>query len=58
MFWFLSMFCFGGSDGPMARIVIVFTLLPTMFIQWKRRSIQEKNKSAGRSLVKVNTITK
>jgi hypothetical protein len=52
----LSTLGLSGSGGLMAGIVVVFALLPTIFIQWKGRSIREKW-TTDHSLEQMNTIT-
>jgi hypothetical protein len=44
-FWFPDMFAslgLRGSAGLMVGIIVMFAILPTMFIQWKGRGIREK----------------
>jgi len=58
-FWFPDMFSslgLSGSGGLIAGIVAVFALLPTMFIQWKGRSLREKRED--RALTQLNTVTR
>lgn len=45
-----------GSGGLMAGIIAVFGLLPTIFIQWKGKSLREKRE--GTSLDQMRTITR
>jgi hypothetical protein len=45
-----------GSAGLMVGIIVVFAILPTIFIQWKGRTIREKR--ASNELDQVNTITR
>jgi hypothetical protein len=46
-----------GSGGLMAGIVVIFALLPTMFIQCKGRAIRER-KATDNPLDQLNTITR
>jgi hypothetical protein len=58
-FWFPDMFTnvgLSGSAGLMVGIIVVFAILPTIFIQWKGRTIREKR--ASNELDQVNTITR
>jgi len=58
-FWFPDMFSslgLSGSGGLIAGIVAVFGLLPTIFIQWKGKSLREKR--SDNSLKQMSTITR
>jgi hypothetical protein len=58
-FWFPDMFSrlgLSGSAGLMVGIIIVFSILPTILIQWKGRGIREKR--SENELDQVNTITR
>lgn len=58
-FWFpdmLSSLGLGGSAGLMCGLVVVVSILPIMFIQWRGRSLREKRAANG--LDQVNTITR
>jgi hypothetical protein len=58
-FWFPDMFTnlgLRGSAGLMVGIIVVVSILPTVFIQWKGRLIREKR--ASNELDQVNTITR
>ena len=58
-FWFPDMFTnvgLNGSAGLMVGIIVVFAILPTIFIQWKGRTIREKRVS--NELDQVNTINR
>jgi len=58
-FWFPDMFSslgLSGSAGLMVGIIVVVAILPTMFIQWKGRSIRERR--SENELSQVRTITR
>lgn len=58
-FWFPSMFDnagLKGTAGIMVGIVVVASVLPTIYIQWKGKALREKR--AGMELDQVNTITR
>lgn len=58
-FWFPDMFAnlgFRGSAGLMVGIIIVFSILPTVFVQLRGRGIGEKR--SKNELDQVNTITR
>ncbi|KAE8447004.1 hypothetical protein EG329_011138 [Mollisiaceae sp. DMI_Dod_QoI] len=58
-FWFPDMFSslgLSGSAGLMVGIIIVFSVLPTIFIQWKGRQIKERR--SENELDQVRTITR
>ena len=58
-FWFPDMFAslgLTGSGGLMVGIIVVFGILPIIFIQWKGREIRERR--ASNELDQVNTITR
>ncbi|OBT38975.1 hypothetical protein VE00_10815 [Pseudogymnoascus sp. WSF 3629] len=60
-FWFPYMFNSLGLSGSgvlVAGIVVVFALLPTIFIQWKGASIRKKREAMDNSLQQMNTITR
>ncbi|TVY27140.1 putative efflux pump [Lachnellula hyalina] len=55
-FWFPDMFTsigLSGSGGLMVGIMVVFSILPTMFIQWKGAPIRTRR--ADKELDQVNT---
>ncbi|KAL3425912.1 major facilitator superfamily transporter [Phlyctema vagabunda] len=58
-FWFPDMFTslgLSGSAGLMVGLLIVFSILPILFIQFKGKAIREKR--ASNELDQVNTITR
>jgi len=58
-FWFPDMFSsigLSGSAGLMVGLIVVFSILPTVFIQWKGAPIRMRR--AENDLDQVNTITR
>lgn len=58
-FWFPDMFNsigLGGSAGLMCGLIVVFSVLPTIFIQWHGKPMREKR--ATTELSQLNTITR
>ena len=45
-----------GTAGIMVGLIVVISILPTIYIQWKGKAIREKR--ASNELDQVNTITR
>jgi hypothetical protein len=58
-FWFPDMFTslgLAGSAGLMVGLIVVFSILPIIFIQWKGRQIRERK--SENELDQVRTMTR